>query len=123
MSAGTHTLKNVVDESNNIQETNEGNNIKTQSLAVNHLKHYDLVPKDFTVTPTNPGNADSITIRYTEQNLGPDDITTPFNMRLYIGNSQYHQCDFPSGAQAGILYYCERTGITLTPGTYKLKIV
>lgn len=119
LSRGTHTLKNIVDADSNIAETNEGNNIKTQSLYVSRV---DLAPGDFTVTPSNPSNADSITVRYRADSLGPDDITKSFNYKLYIDNVHKQTCN-SNGAPAGTTGYCELSGISLTGGTHTLKNV
>ena len=118
--AGTYTIKVVTDIDNDIQETNEGNNERQENIIVGHTAQYDLVPGSFTITPSSPDDADSITIRYESKNNGPDDITSSYNYKLYIDNALYHTCS-SSGRPAGTTGYCEREGISLSAGTYTLK--
>src|SRR3989344_4432920 len=118
--AGTYTIKVITDIDNDIQETNEGNNERQENIIVGHTAQYDLVPGSFTITPSSPDDADSITIRYESKNNGPDDITSSYNYKLYIDNALYHTCS-SSGRPAGTTGYCEREGISLSAGTYTLK--
>lgn len=117
LSAGDHTLKLVADADSNIAETNENNNVKTQAR---HVAGYDLVPGEFTVTPSTPKETDSITIRYHSINNGPDDITGAFKYKLYIDSVLYYTCLSDNGQKVGAAY-CERTGLKLSEGTHTLK--
>ncbi|HIH42734.1 TPA: hypothetical protein HA246_03750, partial [Candidatus Woesearchaeota archaeon] len=121
LTSGIYTIKNVVDADNNIGETNENNNVKTQSMSVGALKQYDLVASDFTVNPSSPYNSDSITIRYSMVNNGPDTISAPFNYKLYLNNELYQTCNSNIEILPNTNYYCERSGIQLSAGTYTLK--
>ncbi len=117
LSAGDHTLRIVVDADNNIAESNENNNVKTEAL---HVIGYDLVPGAFTVTPSSPKESDSITIRYRVINNGPDDIMSSFTHKLYIDGVNKQICQ-SSERKAGTTGYCELTGVKLSAGTYTLK--
>ncbi len=111
-----------MDADNQVSETNENNNVKTQSLSVSAVPKFDLVPGDFSVTPGSPDDDDSVTVRYHVVNNGPNDVKSSFNFKLYIDNQEYQKC-LMSGQTAGSTYYCDRSGIVLSAGAHTLKNV
>ncbi|MBI3033560.1 hypothetical protein HYY72_00175 [Candidatus Woesearchaeota archaeon] len=120
--SGTHTLKNVVDPDNDIHETNENNNVKTQNLQVSSKTSYDLIPDGMTVSPSNPKNSDSIKVTYWAKNIGNTDITSSFRYGLYVDGVLKDYCT-ASGRKAGESKYCASDPLSLSAGGHTLKVV
>ena len=121
--AGEHTIRQAIDEDNNIKETNENNNVKTQTQVVNKkAKKYDIIADRFIISPSSPYDSSAITIKPVVRNSGPDSITNGFNYKFYIDSSLYPVCEFYNGLNSGYESGCEYSNIHLASGTHTLKL-
>ncbi len=123
LSSGSHTLKHEVDAEKHIAESNENNNVKTQSLSVqSKVKKYDLYGSRFEIIPSSPYDSSSITIKPIIVNSGPDNIGEKFIYRFYIDNVLYPACGFDNGLMAGYEGRCEYGNIHLASGSHVLRL-
>jgi subtilase family serine protease len=109
---GFHLLEVVVDETNQIGESNENNNRDFIQFLVGD--HPDLVPFDITFSDSTPLEGDLVTVSATVKNQG-DDVADEFVTRVFDGSQQIGQVTVPglaAGAQQIISIPFDTTGRT-----------
>jgi uncharacterized repeat protein (TIGR01451 family) len=82
VTAGQHPVKAVVDEMNNVRESNETNNEYTVTFST---AAPDLIIEKFTWSPLNISKNDSVNINATVKNQGSG-TADPCHMAVYIDN-------------------------------------
>ncbi len=118
---GEYTAKAVADTDNDVFETNENNNERTETLTVKNAPKYDLAPAYILVDPYDPTDKDKLMLRYPIANAGPDDIKGKVALKSFIDDNNTI-CITNDGIVARDKIICERE-ITLKAGWYKLKTI
>jgi subtilase family serine protease len=95
LTAGTYTFSATADVNGTVAESNESNNVKTDSFAVTGLP--DLIVDSLTHSPLNPTTADTITIRAVVKNIGSGSAVAS---TLKIGTETYSFPALAAGASS-----------------------
>ena len=83
--SGCHNLKVFVDSGHDVEESNENNNEKTETLCVEEKKLPDLTVEDIWWSPSDPEEGDSVTFYAKIKNIGRGDINRKeFYTSVYI---------------------------------------
>lgn len=118
---GTYTIKAVADVYDDVFETNEANNERTETLTVKNAPKYDLAPAYVLVDPRDPTDKDRLMLQHPIVNAGPDDIKGKVALKSFIDDNSTI-CTTNDGIVARDKFICERE-ITLKAGWYKLKTI
>ncbi|MBI2580748.1 hypothetical protein HYV85_02970 [Candidatus Woesearchaeota archaeon] len=93
LSKGWHTLKNTVDPDNEIAETEENNNIATDTLLVTHIDYYDLTVTEIWTSPGGELNdKKTFSLNWYVKNIGSDDIKDEFESEVMIDDLPKPKC-------------------------------
>jgi subtilase family serine protease len=84
--ADKHTLKVVVDGENDVDESNESNNVKTTTVTCSSTPASDLVVKDIDWSPENPSVEDTVTFTVTIKNHSSDQVDS-LDVDYYIDDN------------------------------------
>ena len=94
---GSHAIKAVTDCYSDVEESNEGNNARTE--YINIVCKPDLVVQDISWSPSNPKLDDTVTINVKTKNQGSENAGG-FYVGYYVDGSYYDR-DYVSSLSAG----------------------
>ncbi len=83
-SAGSHTVKVVVDTQNSVSESNEGNNERSETYTWKSPPMPDLIVQDISISPSSPTATETATITATLKNQGDASASGSIRLRYYV---------------------------------------
>jgi subtilase family serine protease len=95
-----HTLKAVADGEDEIEESNESNNVKTTTLTCSSTASSDIAVRDITWSPENPAVGDKVTFTVSIKNQGSDQIDS-LDVDCYIDDNQQTSVSIDESINAG----------------------
>lgn len=103
---GWHTLKNTADPDNEVQETDENNNVDSEDKLVSHITDYDLTVTEIWTSPGSELN-DKMTfsLNWYVKNIGSDDIKDEFESEVMVDDKPNPPCII-KGLKAGNSQSC-----------------
>lgn len=102
----SHTFFVVVDPDGEIDESNELNNMATDTFVVDPRPNLEITSSDITVTDPYPSDGDNVVINFNIHNTGLSDVTDDFYVRIWLDevggsgtllNEYFEQTNIPSG--------------------------
>ena len=123
LSAGSHTLRWVIDSGYSISESNENNNIATKTFTVYNAAKPDLTVSSFSLSKSSISSAEAVTLNYTVANTGSA-VASGFWIYIYDGSEEiysgYRYADVNAGGSYNASYTINAG--KLSAGTHTLKV-
>jgi subtilase family serine protease len=80
----SHTFFVVVDPDGAVDESNEANNMATDTFIVDPRPNLEITSSDITVTDPYPSDGDNVVINFDIHNTGLSEVTDDFYVRIWL---------------------------------------